>query len=234
MADGRRRAVFRESMSRAAWQLARRRPQPPASTRARRATTIRTRSNCSFALGALVAWLRGESGRRRLSARRRPARGCRRPTSLPKLASAEDVAPETWALVLRLNRFGDAATSHPGQHVPAILPMRRLFLKPARKRLWRSVEADGLPLRAGHRRQSRPARTKLRGPGRGRSLRRVPLHAGGDRSRRLSAFRRSRHRQDGHHLPGDPRGAARRCARCLPGRSAGILPVDASMTPWSA
>ena len=58
-----------------------------------------------FALGALVAWLRGEAvdapvpvGGQRLTAP---------DVLLPPLASEADVSPETWALVLRLNRFGD-------------------------------------------------------------------------------------------------------------------------------
>jgi hypothetical protein len=58
-----------------------------------------------FALGALVAWLRGET-----VADGRPERGPRSPApdvALPKLASQEDVSPDVWALVLRLNRFGD-------------------------------------------------------------------------------------------------------------------------------
>jgi hypothetical protein len=59
-----------------------------------------------FALGALVTWLRGETAREGA-----PEIGARLPAPdvvLPKLASAEDVAPETWALVLRLNSFGDS------------------------------------------------------------------------------------------------------------------------------
>jgi len=58
-----------------------------------------------FALGALVAWLRGEA-----VPAGRPAGGPRLPApdvTLPKLATQEDVSPETWAMVLRLNRFGD-------------------------------------------------------------------------------------------------------------------------------
>ncbi len=58
-----------------------------------------------FALGALAAWLRGEAtvgpapiGGPRLS----PPN-----VALPPLASETDVSPETWARVLRLNRFGD-------------------------------------------------------------------------------------------------------------------------------
>jgi hypothetical protein len=58
-----------------------------------------------FALGALVAWLRGET-----AADGRPERGARLPApdvTLPKLASQEDVSPDVWARVLRLNRYGD-------------------------------------------------------------------------------------------------------------------------------
>lgn len=59
-----------------------------------------------FALGALVAWLREERTQEPL-----PARGPRLiapDVVLPKLATESDVSPETWALVLRLNRFGDS------------------------------------------------------------------------------------------------------------------------------
>jgi hypothetical protein len=58
-----------------------------------------------FALGALGAWLRGETAKEGI-----PATGPRLSApdvALPKLNSAEDVSPEAWALVLRLNRFGD-------------------------------------------------------------------------------------------------------------------------------
>jgi hypothetical protein len=58
-----------------------------------------------FALGALVAWLRGET-----ASQGTPETGARLPAPdvvLPKLVSAEDVTPDTWTLVLRLNRFGD-------------------------------------------------------------------------------------------------------------------------------
>ncbi len=58
-----------------------------------------------FALGALVAWLRGEAAKHGA-----PPTGARLPVpdvALPKLNSAQDVSPETWALVLRLNAFGD-------------------------------------------------------------------------------------------------------------------------------
>ena len=58
-----------------------------------------------FALGALVAWLRGEAAKEGA-----PPADARLPApdvTLPKLNSEEDVSPETWALVLRLNAFGD-------------------------------------------------------------------------------------------------------------------------------
>lgn len=58
-----------------------------------------------FALGALVAWLRNEG------ALGTPSVGGPRlvppDVVLPKLASESDVSPATWALVLRLNGFGD-------------------------------------------------------------------------------------------------------------------------------
>lgn len=58
-----------------------------------------------FALGGIVAWLRDEASKEGA-----PASGARLPApdiALPKLASQEDVAPETWAQVQRLNAFGD-------------------------------------------------------------------------------------------------------------------------------
>jgi hypothetical protein len=58
-----------------------------------------------FALGALVAWLRGET-----AASGMPGRGPRLAAPdvpLPPLASEGDVAPDVWAMVLRLNRVGD-------------------------------------------------------------------------------------------------------------------------------
>ena len=58
-----------------------------------------------FALGALVAWLRGEA-----AAAGTPEQGPRLAAPdvvLPKLVSEADVSPETWQLVLRINRFGD-------------------------------------------------------------------------------------------------------------------------------
>jgi len=60
-----------------------------------------------FALGALVAWLRGE-----VATEGEPEQGPRLPApdiTLPKLASEEDVSAETWQRVLRLNGFGDRA-----------------------------------------------------------------------------------------------------------------------------
>lgn len=59
-----------------------------------------------FALGALVAWLRGEA-----TEGSAPAGGPRLPApdvTLPALAPEADVSPQTWTLVLRLNRFGDS------------------------------------------------------------------------------------------------------------------------------
>jgi hypothetical protein len=58
-----------------------------------------------FALGALAAWLRGET-----ASEGAPLAGPRLPApdvTLPKLATEADVSAETWALVLRLNRYGD-------------------------------------------------------------------------------------------------------------------------------
>lgn len=97
-----------------------------------------------FALGALVAWLRGET-----AAEGTPERGRRLPApdvTLPKLASAEDVSPETWALVLRLNAFGDphqlilASMYRHLAHAPGFLAKIETVLAPA--------DADGSLLRA--------------------------------------------------------------------------------------
>ncbi len=61
-----------------------------------------------FALGALRAWLNGEVGRDGTIA---PGpRKAAPDLALPKLASEEDVDAATWALVLRLNKFGDEPT----------------------------------------------------------------------------------------------------------------------------
>ncbi|WP_428682678.1 hypothetical protein [Reyranella sp.] len=61
-----------------------------------------------FALGALRAWLNGEVDRTGTIAA--GPRKAAPDLALPKLASEEDVSPETWALVLRLNKFGDEPT----------------------------------------------------------------------------------------------------------------------------
>jgi hypothetical protein len=56
-------------------------------------------------LGALVAWLRGDWACQGI-----PETGSRLPApdlALPKLALQDDTPAEIWALVLRLNRFGD-------------------------------------------------------------------------------------------------------------------------------
>lgn len=92
-----------------------------------------------FALGALVAWLRGEAGVGAM-----PAGGPRLSApevTLPALASQADVTPETWALVLRLNRFGDerqvilASMYRHLAHAPAFLRRIETALQP--------VQADG-------------------------------------------------------------------------------------------
>ena len=97
-----------------------------------------------FALGALTAWLRDEAATEGM-----PEGGARLPPPdvvLPKLASAEDVAPETWARVLRLNRFGDphqvilASMYRHLAHAPGFL----VRLEPALA----AVQADGTLERA--------------------------------------------------------------------------------------
>ena len=93
-----------------------------------------------FALGALVAHLRGET-----AATGTPEQGPRLAApdvTLPKLASQGDVAPETWACVLRLNGFGDrpqplilASMYRHLAHAPVFLAKIEAALAP--------VEADG-------------------------------------------------------------------------------------------
>jgi hypothetical protein len=92
----------------------------------------------------MVAWLRGEIAREGL-----PECGPRLSVpdlALPKLLSADDVAPETWALVLRLNRFGDprqvilASMYRHLAHAPAFLTRLESVLAP--------VVADGSLVRA--------------------------------------------------------------------------------------
>jgi hypothetical protein len=97
-----------------------------------------------FALGAMVAWLRGETAPEGM-----PERGPRLPApdlALPRLLSAADVAPETWALVLRLNRLGDprqvilASMYRHLAHAPTFLSRLEEALA--------AVEADGSLARA--------------------------------------------------------------------------------------
>jgi hypothetical protein len=97
-----------------------------------------------FALGALVAWLRDET-----AGEGTPETGERLPALdvvLPKLTSADDVSPETWAQVLRLNRFGDphqvilASMYRQLAHAPDFLRQVEAALAP--------VEADGSLARA--------------------------------------------------------------------------------------
>jgi len=93
-----------------------------------------------FALGALVAWLRGET-----AAEGTPEQGPRLlapDVALPKLASEVDVSQETWQRVLRLNRFGDraqplilASMYRHLAHAPAFLQCIEAVLAP--------VQADG-------------------------------------------------------------------------------------------
>lgn len=97
-----------------------------------------------FALGALRAWLNGVARDGAIEP------GPRKPTpdlALPKLASEEDVAPGTWALVLRLNKFGDepqplilASMYRHLAHAPAFLAKVESALAP--------VAADGSLRRA--------------------------------------------------------------------------------------
>jgi hypothetical protein len=89
-----------------------------------------------FTLGALAAWLRAD-----VATEGTPEEGPRLPApdvSLPKLASEEDVAPQTWQRVLRLNRFGDrpeplilASMYRHLAHAPAFLERLEAALSPA-------------------------------------------------------------------------------------------------------
>lgn len=98
-----------------------------------------------FALGALAAWLRGET-----AAQGTPEQGPRLATPdvvLPKLATEADVAPEVWQRVLRLNRFGDrpqplilASMYRHLAHAPAFLQRIEAALAP--------VQAEGSLARA--------------------------------------------------------------------------------------
>ena len=88
-----------------------------------------------FALNPLWCWFRGDG-----APVGQPEGGPRLPAPdvmLPKLASPEDVSPETWALVLRLNHFGDprpiilaSMYRHLG-HAPAFLRKLEAVLEPA-------------------------------------------------------------------------------------------------------
>lgn len=89
-----------------------------------------------FALGALVAWLRGD-----VAAEGTPEEGPRLPVpdvELPPLASEADVTAETWQRVLRLNRFGDrpeplilASMYRHLAHAPVFLQRLEAALTPA-------------------------------------------------------------------------------------------------------
>jgi len=86
-------------------QLASLAGEQPASVDAVLASYDHSNTINLFALGALRAWLNGE-----VASSGKIAPGPRTPSpdlALPKLASEQDVTPETWALVLHLNRFGD-------------------------------------------------------------------------------------------------------------------------------
>jgi hypothetical protein len=128
---------FRETM--AVPKLSNLAGDQPASVDAVLATYDHSNTINLFALGALVAWLRGEA-----SGGPVPAGGARLPApdvTLPSLASEADVSPETWALVLRLNRFGDsrqlilASMYRHLAHAPDFLREIDTALKP--------VQADG-------------------------------------------------------------------------------------------
>jgi hypothetical protein len=111
-----------------------------------------------FALSALAAWLRGET-----ATEGEPARGPRLAApdvTLPKLASQVDVTPEVWALVLRLNRFGDkeqvilASMYRHLAHAPTFLCRLEAALEP--------VEQDGSLERAiAANRQDATARARV-------------------------------------------------------------------------
>ncbi len=92
-----------------------------------------------FSLGALVAWLSGDAAKEGTAPSGPHLRAPE--VTLPKLNSAEDVSPETWALVLRLNAFGDK------EQVILASMYRQLagtpaFLKALEASLARSVDLD--------------------------------------------------------------------------------------------
>jgi hypothetical protein len=128
---------FRETM--AIPRLASLAGDAPASVDAVLASYDHSNTINLFALGALVVWLSGET------AGPTPPGGARLPTpdvTLPPLASEADVSPEIWALVQRLNRFGDrpqplilASMYRHLAHAPAFLRRVEAALAP--------VQADG-------------------------------------------------------------------------------------------
>jgi hypothetical protein len=102
-----------------------------------------------FALGALVAWLRGET-----ATAGEPEAGPRLPApdvTLPKLAGRR-TWHRTWALVLRLNRFGDPAQIISASmyrhlaHAPAFLRQIEAALTPVEinSSLARAIAANRL------------------------------------------------------------------------------------------
>lgn len=137
---------FRESMSLPA--LGSLAGDEPASVDAVLASYDHSNTVNLFALGAMVAWLRGEAAQ---DGTAEP--GPRLPVpdlALPKLLSADDVAPETWALVLRLNRFGDeqqvilASMYRHLAHAPAFLARveKVLVLAEAEGTLFRAIASN--------------------------------------------------------------------------------------------
>jgi hypothetical protein len=134
---------FRETM--AIPRLASLAGDEPASVEAVLASYDHSNTINLFALGSLVAWLRGEA-----VAGPAPLGGARLPApdvTLPPLASEADLSPETWSLVLRLNLFGDrpqplilASMYRHLAHAPAFLQRVEGALAPA--------QADGALERA--------------------------------------------------------------------------------------
>jgi hypothetical protein len=112
----------------------------PASVDAVLASYDHSNSVNLLALGALVAWLRGD-----VASDGTPEQGARLPApdiDLPPLLSEADVSTETWQCVLRLNRFGDrpeplilASMYRHLAHAPAFLQRLEAALSP--------VQADG-------------------------------------------------------------------------------------------
>ena len=102
-----------------------------------------------FALGALTAKLRGEA-----AAEGSASRGLRLPSPdvpLPELLSQKDVGPQTWARVLRLNKFADrreplilASMYRHLAHWPRFLEQIETVLMPvqADRSLIRAVDAN--------------------------------------------------------------------------------------------